>query len=83
MPKVDSFTLSLRTDLKGNHVTLETAASLAKKSFRQFTRELRGETKQGLMPIETLAELKKEGVITENTVDQWFVNMRQKYRLKK
>jgi AraC-like DNA-binding protein len=83
VPKTDPFTISLRTDLRSNHLTLEQAADKAKKSYRQFTRELRGETKQGMMQIETVAELKKEGAISEKTVDAWWISTRMFLRLKK
>jgi hypothetical protein len=82
VPKNDFFSTALRSDLKKNNLTLEMAAERAKKSFRQFTRELRGETKLGLMSLETLAELRKEGVITENTVDAWWQTARGHLRFK-
>ena len=82
MPKNDLFTLSLRQELRANRLTLEAAADKAKKSHRQFLRELRGETKQGMMQIETVAELKKEGVISDNVVEAWWTVKRQQLKFK-
>lgn len=83
MPKSDPFTLALKADLKSHNITQQEAANKAKKSFKQFTRELRGETSQGMMTIETVAELKKEGVISEHTVDAWWQTKKQILRLKR
>lgn len=83
MPKTDLFTVSLRKDLKSNNITLEQAADKAKKSFRQFTRELRGETKMGFMGVATVAELRKEEAISEDTVQAWWSYVRSELRFKK
>lgn len=83
MPKNDMFTISLRTDLKKNGLTLDQAADVASKSSRQFKREIRGETKLGLMPVDTLATLAQKGVISDSTVEAWWQSVRTELRFKR
>jgi hypothetical protein len=82
MPKYDMFTASLRTDLKRNGLTLDQAADVASKSTRQFMREVRGETKLGLMPVDTVATLAQKGAISNSTVEAWWKEVRTELKFK-
>jgi len=73
MPNNGPFTTSLKIDLKTKGLSYEKAAELINMSRRQFARYVRGENKIGMMPIETVAELRKKGVISEATTEEWWV----------
>jgi hypothetical protein len=79
----DLFTVSLRVDLRERGLTLFDAAEAAKMSPRQFARHVRGETKQGLMPIDTVIELRREGVISPRTVDNYIETIRTRLNFKR
>lgn len=79
----DLFAVSLRRDLREKDLTLFDAAGAAKISLRQFYRHIEGQTKQGLMPIDTVIELKREGVISPRTVDSYIQGIRERLNFKR
>ena len=79
----DQFTTNIVLDLKYRRMTLEEAAEAAKISPRQFYRHIKGQTKQGLMPIDTVIELKREGVISPRTVDSYIDSIRSRLNFKR
>lgn len=83
MAKKDPFTQALKADFKARKISGPEAARLAKKSFDQYKKELYGKTKQGMMSIETVAELAKEGAISNDTIEAWWITKRQALRMKK
>lgn len=83
MSNTDTFNQALRSDIRENGLTLENAADKAKVSIRQFHRHIRGETKQGIMPLETAAELRKEGVMSRETAERYIEVIKTVIRLKK
>jgi len=82
VPKNDPFTISLKEDIKHSGHTLPGAAEAINKSWSQFRREIRGKTKIGIMPVETVAALKQEECISEETVLLWFEEVRSELRFK-
>lgn len=83
MPNNDLFAVSLRRDLREKGLTLFDAAEAAKISLRQFDRHIKGQTKQGLVPLDTVIELKKEGVISPRTVDSYVESIRTRLSFKR
>lgn len=83
MPNADTFTEALRSDIKQNGLTVAGAADRAKVSRRQFYRHIQGETKQGIMPLETVAELRKEGIMSRETAAKYLEVIKAEIRLKK
>lgn len=83
MPKNDPFTLSLKKDLKEKGITLQETAEAICKSWSQFRREYRGKTKLGIMPVDTVASLAQEGLISESTIDTYWQAVRTELRFKK
>ncbi len=79
----DLFAVSLRRDLREKGLTLFDAAEAAKISLRQFYRHIEGQTKQGVTPIDTVIELKKEGVISPRTVDSYIESIRTRLSFKR
>ncbi len=83
MSEYDPFIISLRNDFKTQGIRLPEAADKAKMSLRQFARHLRGETKEGIMPVRTVAELRKEQVISAQTAEAYLQGIKRELRLKK
>jgi hypothetical protein len=83
VPKTDPFTSSLRMDLKEKGLTFAEAADEIHKSFSQFRREVRGNTKLGIMPVDTVAVLAQKGIISEFTVQVYWQQVRNQLRFKR
>lgn len=83
MPKSDHFVTSLKDDMRFKGLTYADAAELAKVSLRQFSRQVKGDNKQGVMPLETVAELRKEGVISHKTAQFYLEIIKKELMLKK
>lgn len=83
MPKTDQFTISLKRNLRNKKVTQQQAADSINKSYRQFTREIRGETKLGIMSVDTVATLARMGLITEETIMIYWEETRRMLKFKK
>jgi hypothetical protein len=83
MSKGDQFATSLYIDLKYRRMSFKDAAEAAKISPRQLDRQIKGQTKQGLMPIDTVIELKREGVISPRTVDSYIESIRTRLNFKR
>jgi hypothetical protein len=83
MSKSDIFVISLKNDLREKDLTLFDAAGAAKISLRQFYRHIEGQTKQGVTPIDTVIELKREGVISPRTVDSYIESIRTRLNFKR
>ena len=83
MSDYDPFVISLRNDIKAQGMGLADVADKAKMSLRQFARHLRGETKEGIMPVRTVAELRKEQVISVQTAEAYLQGIKRELRLKK
>ncbi len=81
MPKADTFTEALRNDLRERGATLADAAEAAKISLRQFNRHVRGEIKGEVMPYQTVAELRRENMIGEDTVGYYVQEVEDKIKL--
>lgn len=82
MPNADTFNAAVRADLKQQGITLAVAANKAKVSLRQFNRHIRGETKTGIMPLETAAELRREGIMSQETAERYIEAIKAEIRLK-
>ena len=67
MSKADTFIDFLYRDIRVQGFGLDDAAYKAKVSPRQFKRQIKGENREGIMPLDTAAELRKEGVISRET----------------
>lgn len=80
MSKYDTFTEALRNDLRERGATLADAAEAAKISLRQFNRHVRGEIKGEVMPYQTVAELRRESMISEGTVGYYVREVEDKIK---
>lgn len=83
MPKNDRFVVSLKKDMRQQGLTYADTAERANVSLRQFSRQVKGETKQGIMPLETVAELKKKGVVSRETAQCYLEVVKAELMLKK
>lgn len=83
MPNADTFNEAVRADIRQSGLTLAGAADKAKVSLRQFHRYIRGEGKLGIMPLETVAELRKEGVMSRDTAAKYLEVIKTEIRFKK
>lgn len=82
MPENDPFIVSLKTDWKAKKLTIPVVAELICMSPRQFARHLRGETKEKIMPVQTVAELSKNGAISQETKERYLERIRVEIKAK-
>ena len=82
MPKTGYFSTAVKFDFKVRGVSLQEAADATNKSKTQLLRELKGKTKRGYVPPETLAALAQQELISETTVDTWWKELRKELRFK-
>ena len=83
MPNQDTFSEALKDDIRGQGMTLEKAADRVSVSLRQFHRHMNGETRDGLMPLDTVVELRREGLMSKETAQRYLEIIRLEIFLKK
>lgn len=81
MPKNDPFTVALKRDWKSLGVKQKDVPEKINMSQRQFTRQLRGETKRGIMAPEVAADLKSVGYMSQETSELYVAELRGHYNL--
>lgn|GEM_PF-4374307 len=79
---VPAVNLAVREDLDKKDSSINKAAKVICKSPRQLGRELRGENKDGIVSLNTLAGLKRAELIEEETVQSWWDSARQVWQFK-
>lgn len=83
MPYNVPFIISLKEDLKARRLTYDDAAAALNMSKRQFARYIRGETKQGMMPVEIVADLRDKELVSVGTASCYVDTIRHRLRCKK
>lgn len=83
MPKDDTFVSLLKKDLNVQKLTYEDAAEAVNMSRRQFVRYIAGETKQGMMPLEMIEDLRKKEIVSSDTANYYVNSIRVRLRCKK
>lgn len=82
MPKnVPYVNVAVREDLR-KHGGIAEAAFRINKSPKQLGREIRGETKLGIISLETVADLRKANLIEAETAETWWPSARQMLQFK-
>jgi len=72
----------VKRDLEKRGKSYDDVAAMLCKCSKQVGRQIRGETKLGIIAVDFLADLKNEGLIDEETADQWWPSVRQTLRFK-
>lgn len=83
MPNQDTFSEALKDDIRRQGLTLEKAADRANMGIRQFHRHIKGENKGGIMPLDTVVELRREGLMSKETAQRYLEIIRLELLLKK
>jgi hypothetical protein len=79
----DTFTMLVKSDFKSKGITYAVVAEKINMSERQFIRHIKGDTKERIMPVRTVADLRRENLIGEDTVEMYWQGLREELRFKK
>lgn len=82
MSEVDAFRGVFKEDAREHGYSINMAAKEIHKSRRQLIRDVGGDNKLGIMPIDVLALLAQRGVISDKTVDEWWRTVRRELNFK-
>ena len=82
MTRYDLFLKSFKKDYKAKGLTQFDVADQIGLSPRQFARHIRGETKEAYMPIQTIADLRRLEIISEETINAYWQGLREMLRFK-
>lgn len=83
MTSYDRFILLLKQDYKQQGLTIEDVAYIVGLGPRQLARHIKGDTKERIMPVRTVADMSREGIISQETVEAYWQGIRTELRFKK
>ncbi|NLB34402.1 MAG: hypothetical protein GX817_01055 [Elusimicrobia bacterium] len=83
MTSYDRFIDLLKKDYKRLGMTIEDVADIVGLGPRQLARHIKGDTKERIMPVRTVADMSREGIISQKTVDAYWQGIRAELKLKK
>lgn len=84
MPKnVPAVNIAVVDNIYEKGSSINAAAKAINKSRKQLGREINGQTKIGIIRLDTMAELKHADLIDEETVEAWWPSAKEMLHLKK